>query len=76
MPIRSAIPSTWRPSSRSFARAASWRLTTPSGAARVLSPLDEEDRAIHAFNERCARDERVEAVLLTVRDGLTLARKR
>lgn len=45
-------------------------------SGRVLSPRDEEDRAIHTFNERCARDERIEAVLLTVRDGLTLARKR
>lgn len=45
-------------------------------SGRVLSPKGEEDRAIHAFNERCARDERLDAVLLTVRDGVTLARKR
>jgi caffeoyl-CoA O-methyltransferase len=45
-------------------------------SGRVLAPEDEEDRAIHAFNERCARDPRVEAVQLTVRDGVTLVRKR
>jgi caffeoyl-CoA O-methyltransferase len=45
-------------------------------SGRVLSPEDDEDRAIHAFNERCASDARVEAVQLTVRDGVTLVRKR
>lgn len=32
--------------------------------------------AIHAFNEHVAADERVEQVVLTVRDGLMLVRKR
>jgi len=45
-------------------------------SGRVLAPEDEEARAIDAFNERCARDPRVEAVQLTVRDGVTLVRKR
>ena len=45
-------------------------------SGRVLAPSDEEDRAIHTFNERCAHDSRVEAVQLTIRDGVTLVRKR
>lgn len=33
-------------------------------------------RAIHAFNEKVAADERVEQVLVTIRDGLLLIRKK
>lgn len=43
---------------------------------RVLEPKEESDRAIVSFNERVKRDDRVEHVLLTVRDGMMLARKR
>jgi caffeoyl-CoA O-methyltransferase len=32
--------------------------------------------AIHAFNEHVAKDTRTEQVLLTVRDGLMLIKKR
>jgi caffeoyl-CoA O-methyltransferase len=32
--------------------------------------------AIRAFNDKVAADERVEAVVLTAFDGLTIARKR
>ena len=39
-------------------------------SGRVLDPQDESDRAIHKFNERVFKDQRVESVLLTVRDGL------
>ena len=39
-------------------------------SGRVLNPQDESDRAIHQFNERVINDQRVESVLLTVRDGL------
>ena len=39
-------------------------------SGRVLDPQDESDRAIHQFNERVVKDQRVESVLLTVRDGL------
>ena len=39
-------------------------------SGRVLDPQDESDRAIHEFNERVVKDQRVESVLLTVRDGL------
>jgi caffeoyl-CoA O-methyltransferase len=42
----------------------------------VLSPSDEDSRAIALLNEKIARDGRVEAVILTVRDGVTLVRKR
>ena len=44
-------------------------------SGRVLHPTDGTDRAIVAFNRRVATDRRVEAVLLTIRDGLTLALK-
>ncbi len=41
---------------------------------RVLEeePPDEDTRALRAFNDMVAADPRVECVLLTVRDGLTL----
>lgn len=45
-----------------------------SGA--VLDPKDDDARAITAFNDRVAADARVERVMLTVRDGMMLARKR
>jgi len=44
-----------------------------SGA--VLKPDDEKAKAIDELNEMIRKDERVEQVMLTVRDGLTLARK-
>lgn len=44
-------------------------------SGRVLRPEAESDRAIVAFNERVKSDPRVEQVLLTVRDGIMLARK-
>lgn len=44
-------------------------------SGRVLEPRDEQDRAIASFNERVRRDGRVEAVMLPVRDGITLAWK-
>ena len=40
-------------------------------SGRVLDPKDKSDKAIHQFNERVIQDERVESVLLTVRDGLS-----
>jgi len=43
---------------------------------RVLDPQSADDRAIVAFNDRVAADDRVEAVMLPIADGLTLARKR
>jgi caffeoyl-CoA O-methyltransferase len=45
-------------------------------SGRVLDPKEESDRAIVAFNARVAGDSRVEKVLLTVRDGILLVRKR
>lgn len=41
----------------------------------VLSPRDEDSRAIASFNTMVMEDERVENVLLTVRDGIYLIRK-
>jgi caffeoyl-CoA O-methyltransferase len=45
-------------------------------SGRVLNPKDASDRAIVAFNEKVAKDSRVEKVLLTVRDGMMLAVKK
>lgn len=44
-------------------------------AGRVLDPQTDDDRAIVAFNEVVMTDERVEAVMLPIADGLTLARR-
>jgi caffeoyl-CoA O-methyltransferase len=45
---------------------------------RVVDPAadDPATRAIRAFNDLVARDERVEKVMLPISDGLTLVRKR
>jgi caffeoyl-CoA O-methyltransferase len=45
-------------------------------SGRVLDPEDEDSRAIAALNDRIATDERLVAVQLTVRDGVTLVRRR
>jgi caffeoyl-CoA O-methyltransferase len=45
-------------------------------SGKVLDPKEATDRAIVAFNDRVAADTRVEKVLLTVRDGMTLVRKK
>lgn len=45
-------------------------------SGKVLEPKEASDRAIVAFNERVASDPRVEKVLLSVRDGMFLIRKR
>ncbi|MFF5083917.1 O-methyltransferase [Actinoplanes sp. NPDC000266] len=42
---------------------------------RVLRPSDESDVVVAGLNDRIAGDERVESVLLPVRDGVTLVRK-
>jgi caffeoyl-CoA O-methyltransferase len=43
---------------------------------RVLDPVDESDHAIVAFNDMVRSDERVDAALLPIGDGLTLARRK
>lgn len=45
-------------------------------SGKVLRPEAPADHAIVAFNAKVAADPRVEHVLLTVRDGMMLARKR
>jgi len=47
-------------------------------SGQVLDASDETDdtRAIVAFNDHVAADPRVVAVMLTVRDGMTLIRRR
>ncbi len=43
---------------------------------RVLDPQDESDVAVRDLNDLIVADERVESVMLPVRDGVTLVRKR
>jgi caffeoyl-CoA O-methyltransferase len=45
-------------------------------SGRVLDPQDEDTRAIARLNDAIAADERVVAVQLTIRDGVTLIRRR
>ena len=47
-------------------------------SGRVLDGEDDtvDTRAIRALNEKLAHDDRIECVMLTVRDGLTLVRRR
>jgi len=48
-------------------------------SGKVLSPADAKDKdtiALQAFNKALMQDDRVEQVLLPVRDGLTLVRKK
>jgi caffeoyl-CoA O-methyltransferase len=42
----------------------------------VLSPASADDKAIVQFNEDVLADDRVDAVMLQIADGVTLARKR
>ena len=48
-------------------------------SGRVAEPPSDDDdhstRALRAFNDHVAADERVVSVMLTVRDGITLARR-
>ncbi len=44
-------------------------------SGRVLDPEKDTDHALAEFNRRVQQDERVENVLLTVRDGMMLVRK-
>jgi len=44
-------------------------------SGKVVDPQEPSDHAIVAFNARVAADRRVEHVLLSVRDGVMLARK-
>ena len=45
-------------------------------SGRVLDPQDSSTKKIAALNDKIAADERVVAVQLTVRDGITLVRRR
>lgn len=45
-------------------------------SGRVLAPEEPDDRAIDAFNRHVASDDRVDKVILPVRDGVLLATKR
>lgn len=45
-------------------------------SGKVLNPQDATDKAIAHLNQRILHDARVENVLLTVRDGINLIRKR
>jgi len=43
---------------------------------RVLSPSGDVDDAIVDFNERLAKDDRVDVVMLPIADGMTIARRK
>ena len=43
---------------------------------RGLAPENDDDRAIHELNQALVGDDRIDVVLLPVRDGVSLARKR
>jgi caffeoyl-CoA O-methyltransferase len=45
-------------------------------SGRVLNPTESSDHGIVAFNNHAKADDRVEKVLLTVRDGMLVARKK
>jgi len=45
-------------------------------SGRVLAPKTKTDRAVVRFNRHVRRDPRVECVMLPVRDGVSLIRKR
>jgi caffeoyl-CoA O-methyltransferase len=45
-------------------------------SGKVLDPPDESSRAIAALNDKLAADDRVVVVQLTIRDGVTLIRRR
>lgn len=45
-------------------------------SGRVLDPKDATDKAIVHFNEAVSNDKRVDLVMLTIRDGVTLAVKK
>jgi caffeoyl-CoA O-methyltransferase len=45
-------------------------------SGRILNPQDASDHDIANFNEKVSKDFRVEHVMLSVRDGLTVARIR
>ena len=45
-------------------------------SGRVLNPQETSDHAISKFNQRAICDHRVEKVMLTIRDGVSLLRKR
>lgn len=44
-------------------------------SGKVLNPTEETDRALVAFNELVHADQRVECVVLPVRDGMSVIRK-
>ena len=45
-------------------------------SGEVLKPRSDQAKAIAALNQKIAKDKRVEAVLLPLRDGLTVVRKK
>ncbi|MDP9189609.1 MAG: class I SAM-dependent methyltransferase [Actinomycetota bacterium] len=44
-------------------------------AGRILEPTDEQSKVVAELNDRIAADDRVEAAMLGIADGITLARK-
>lgn len=44
-------------------------------SGKVLNPQEKSDHEIHAFNTMASKDTRMESVMLTIRDGIFVARK-
>ena len=53
-----------------------WWPTMYCGQAKCSTPGKNGSRRLSPFNDRVARDARVEQVMLSVRDGILLVRKR
>ncbi|XP_075243130.1 uncharacterized protein LOC142337636 [Convolutriloba macropyga] len=51
-------------------------LADNSACALLYDENDERRNALHRFNRRVARDDRVEQVLLTIREGVTIIRRK
>ena len=45
-------------------------------SGKALNPVDPSDKGIARLNERVRNDDRVDSVMLSVRDGITVAQKR
>ena len=75
-PTSRTTSTTTRPCCPSWSTTASSSPTTSSGRAGRRAGRRRQHQAIKAFNDHVAADDRVEQLMLTVRDGMTLIRRR
>ena len=45
-------------------------------SGKVLDPQEESDKAIHSLNQHITKDDRVDSLLVTIRDGIQWVRKK